>query len=260
MSDGETILVDVNEAGDEMLLVAQKAGVPVFAGNSKSKLAQKISDKYRAKTNQNRQVIIVDDGFQHRKLHRDLDIVLVDNKTLSTMLLPLGRLREPFSSLRRADIIILTKGATLQQLQLNYSGKQPVFEVLQAFTTPYLLTTNNLDLQQTKQNRMIALTGIANPATFLDMLKNENYQIAKHIKKSDHFYYKSNDVVKICEECTNTGCNCIATTEKDAVKLAGFSEIFQRYNITIVVFPIEISLIDESKIIEIIKLKLQQFS
>jgi len=182
-------------------------------------------------------------------LHRDLDIVLIDGYSLSTGMLPFGRLREPHSSLKRADIIILTKGTTKKQFQYNVhfnnAINKPLFEAKQVFSSPYYLSNNAPLPSQIDTKKIIVLTGIASPDSFLTMLNEAQYEVVKHIKKKDHHNYTQNDIDNICNECNNNNCKYLATTEKDAVKLAEYLDVFSINEINVIVFPIALELCDE---------------
>lgn len=231
VSDGENILTNATTGGDEMVLIAKNAKVPVIAGDSKSKVVRAIdAGEFPISPN----CIIVDDGFQHRQLYRNLDIVLVDKNTLKRpYLLPKGRLREPFSSLKRADAIILTKGATQAELNAIYPTEKPVFTATYGLSEPYSLF-QNMSVDATD---VVAVTGIANPSVFVDMLRDTGVNVVDTMAYSDHHSYAEQDIAKIIARRS-----VIATTEKDAVKLEAFSDVFISNNINVLVYPLSVSI------------------
>jgi len=282
VSDGEKILVDATVGGDEMILIAQKAisnnlKIPVIAGKSKSKTVQTFlatrhtaldaespdnNDDARrlwvkpAMTGKNRNsidtfnikskidCIIIDDGFQHRKLFRDLDIVLIDNSSLlKPFLLPKGRLREPFDSLVRADIICLTKNATKENFLKIYPTDKPILETNFKLNKYYsLFEKSEINLTKT-----ITVSGIAKPEIFIEMLKNEmlkngEFEILETLNFADHHNFSERDIKKIFEICTVNNCFNISITEKDAVKFFDFEKIFAENKINIFVHPLELNI------------------
>ncbi len=237
VSNGEKILTSAAEAGDEMLLIAQKLKIPVIAHSKKYIAALEAEKMFDI------DYIVIDDGFQHRFLHRNCDIVLIDKNTLEKpFLLPKGRLRESFSALKRADIIYLTKGAKREALEKvlpqNIKPNLKIFESTFVQAEPYNLYNINTKLNNTK---IIAVAGIAKPNSFFEMLKNHNYQITKAIAFSDHHNYKIKDIKNIINNAKQKKITDIAITEKDAVKFSEFKELFIRNNIEIYVFPIKVS-------------------
>ena len=240
VSDGEKIFVDASVGGDEMILIAQKAKVPVIAGKSKSKTVKTICEKTELKSKID--CIIIDDGFQHRKLHRDLDIVLVDNSSLlNPFLLPKGRLREPFTSLERADIIYLTKGATKEKLLEIFPTDKPILETNFKLNKPYSLFDKAAEVTKTIEiTKTISVAGIAKPDFFIALLKNEKIEVIHSLNFDDHHNFSERDIKKIFEICTVNNCFDISTTEKDAVKLLKFEKVFNEYKINILVHPLEL--------------------
>lgn len=248
VSSGDEVLVDANVGGDEMVMIAKKAKVLVMTGQSKSYTAKYIDDMRASGdlTYKNIDCIIIDDGFQHRKLKRDLDIVLIDKATLdNAYLLPKGRLREPFSSLSRSDIICLTKGASSEKLlQVFPNSNKPIIETTFKLSNPYSLFSS----YDTAHN-VITVTGIAKPKYFIEMLNNENINIIYSIDFADHHNFSEKDVRHICEICTVRSCFCIAITEKDAVKLSIYEKIFLDNNITVLVYPLELNIVKGKEIL-----------
>lgn len=246
VSDGNNILVPPEIGGDEMLLIAQKCNVPVVVHSKKYIAAQIAEQKF------NIDCIIVDDGFQHRKLNRNLDIVLIDNQTINNpFLIPKGRLREPFSSLKRADIICLTKSATINNFNKLYSQNIPVIETQYKLALPYPIDnfpTDNINIENLKKN-IIAFAGIAQPNNFFEMLKCESYNVIKSISFDDHHNYVENDIVNLIETAQKHNCNIFATTEKDATKISQFPEILMKSRLQIYVFPVETILCENSNLL-----------
>jgi tetraacyldisaccharide 4'-kinase len=237
--NGREILADVDAAGDEMLLLAEKLMVPVIAHDDKTEGAKAAVRDFEIDS------IIVDDGFQHRKLFRDMDIILIDKETLdNSALLPKGRLREPFDGVSRADVICFVGNATpneelkqfihQEQLVLNVGGKSE---------RPYELFSKRIifgkKLKEMK-TAIVALAGIANPDRFEKMLQRHNYNIIKFHKYPDHHNYTKQDIESVIKSGAEGQKLFIATTEKDAMKLVKFEQLFISNDISVCVFPFSI--------------------
>jgi len=245
VSDGINILADVETGGDEMVLIA-KNSVPVFAGTSKSNVVEKMNNNdCLINYSYNFDCIIVDDGFQHKKLHRDIDIVLVDKKSITDFIK-----REPIKSLKRADIIVCTNDLTESDITKYKIQLQNIITVKKNNNTTFNLFTKNDN--KTSNDKVIALTGIANPNRFINTL---NYDTIYPVKYPDHHYYTDKNITKIINKAKQNNCETVVTTEKDAVKLIKFKEIFEKNNIKIIVFPIEIKITkeDENKLKKILE-------
>jgi tetraacyldisaccharide 4'-kinase len=187
------------EVGDEALLMARLMKAPVI------KSPDRLKGALFAYKHLGAEIIILDDGFQHRRLHRDMDIVLIGRDITRERLLPAGRLREPASSLSRADIIIALKGA-------DHEG-------LKAVLKPSALVdshgnTSNLCLLAGK--RILAFCAIGRPDHFFTMLEQLG-AIVERLAYQDHHCYTAPDVKEIMDRAS--GKDLILTTEKDLVKI-----------------------------------------
>ncbi len=240
VSDGEKILSDVESAGDEMMLFALTLGIPVVAHESKSEAAALIEGRFDF------DCAIVDDGFQHRALARDLDIVLVDKSTIERpYLIPEGRLREPLSSLGRADIICMTGNAELPGEILKGLGGKVIIRVASYSKPPYILgSTASQSRPFKKGHEIIPFSGIARPERFYGMLLDQGFDIIDKITFGDHHNYSESDIRHIIERCRKHGVPDIATTEKDAVKLIRFENMIRESSINCHVFPISLKIIE----------------
>lgn len=241
ISDGENVLVSAEEGGDEMVLLADSLKVPVIAHDSKSEAAISLEKQFAP------ELIIVDDGYQHRNLFRDLDIVLVDSDTIENpYLMPKGRLREPLDSLERADIICLTGGAEITPEFAKFIKPETLIISVEPFQgMPYDLISKDMckDLRMENMKAgMIAAAGIAKPERFREMLMAYHYNLKDYIDFPDHHNYDKSDLSKIMEKCVNNNVNLIAVTEKDAAKLREFNDFFTANDIFCCVFPITLKI------------------
>lgn len=192
--------------GDEPLLISRAARAAVFVG----------ADRYAAgllaesgAASGERRVHLLDDGFQHRQLARDVDIVLAHPADLDGRLLPAGRLREPPAALRRADIVVLRcEDAALESRLREYVGEETVFWKIQRRVS-----------YPAEKKKTLVFCAIARPREFLLALEALGVWVAARMIYRDHHRYTAADAEKLAALCRRSGCEELATTEKDAVKL-----------------------------------------
>ncbi|MBN2297178.1 MAG: tetraacyldisaccharide 4'-kinase [Deltaproteobacteria bacterium] len=190
----------VLDVGDETLLMARTSGVPVV------KSPDRVTGARFAHKELGVQIVVMDDGFQHRRIYRDMDIVLIAGNVFEDAPLPLGSLREPVSSLKRADFIVYTKMA-------------PQPQGLQAQLVPTGLTDawgNHYDLEVLKDKKVLAVCGIAKPEPFFSALEQLGAGVEK-LAFRDHHHYTDRDIENIKEMASKK--DLIITTQKDMVKL-----------------------------------------
>lgn len=235
---------DAGRFGDEPVLLARRSGVPVYVGADRyraGRLAEGLRDeRFRG----SRQVVyLLDDGFQHRQLKRDLDLVLLTRKDVEDVLLPAGDLREPLSTLGDADVVVLREdeAASLGELLAGLkqgAGSQPVWVVRRRLN---LITAGGGRLPM----RPLVFCGIARPEGFLSMLEAEGLRPAATVIFGDHHGYGERDVDRLVERAKAAGADGFVTTEKDAVKLkAGMRGQMERVG-PLVVPELRVELVDE---------------
>ncbi|MFQ5354014.1 MAG: tetraacyldisaccharide 4'-kinase [Thermodesulfobacteriota bacterium] len=213
------VILGPGEAGDEPVLMARRLkGVPVVVG-AKRYEAGTLAVKEFAPT-----VIILDDGFQHIRLSRDLNILLVDGALplAGSRLLPAGPLREPVSACRRADLV-LVKGGSLndrdKDLLRGYDIQSTGF-VYRAGKVMNLATGETLTVAALKGKSLLAVAGIARPSSFFGTLQGQGLKVVGTISYTDHHPYGTDDIRAIREKMKTCGAAALITTEKDGVKLA----------------------------------------
>jgi tetraacyldisaccharide 4'-kinase len=190
--------------GDEPLLIARSAGVPVYVGASRYQ-AGLLSEREPAAAG----VHLLDDGFQHRQLARDLDIVVIHRSDLAGRLLPGGRLREPLASLRRAGVIVLRQeDAELESILGAYVRPDCYFWRMQ----------RSLALHSPVQ-RAVVFTAIAHPHEFFHGLGAVGAGIVKRVRFRDHHRYSVEDIDRLAALGQRLGCDGFVMTAKDEVKL-----------------------------------------
>lgn len=231
VTDGEKRFCTAAESGDEADMMARLLpGIPIIVGRHRYAAGQLAITRFKS------EVLLLDDGFQHRQLYRDKDIVTVDaTRPFGTgQLLPAGTLREPVTALRRADIILLTrtdsKGlhADIREELSKLAPNTPVLESVHRPTHLYRLHafghSEQLPLNWLSGKRLLAVCGIGNPNAFVTTLNDYAPEIVELLAFPDHRVYTEADCQRIQRKMTQTGAVCIVTTQKDEQKLARFAE------------------------------------
>ena len=184
--------------GDEPLLIARRLGVPVVVGESRYAAGRVAERKFQS------QLHILDDGFQHRSLARDFDIVLMTERDFGDRMLPSGRLREPLSSLARADAVVLPAGLAVDHPALQ---EKPVWRIERE------LVLSNLP------SAPVVFCGIARPEQFFAQVRAAGITPAAEIVFRDHHSYDSSDIERLLAMRVKLSAGGFLTTEKDAVNL-----------------------------------------
>lgn len=186
------------EFGDEPVLIARKLGVPVIVGEDRYAAGKFAEQRFGPVLH------LLDDGFQHRRLARDYDIVLLTPDDAHDRLLPAGRLREPLSSLARADAVVLTPGTSPEDIPLENKLVMRVARGLALGESP---------------KRPLAFCAIARPERFLSQLREAGVEIAGERRFRDHHAYREQDIDLLRSTAAEQGAVGFVTTEKDAVNL-----------------------------------------
>jgi len=222
-----------HDFGDEPLLMARRLGVPVIVGE----------DRYAAglftEKNFGPQLHLLDDGFQHRSLARDFDIVLVTPEDTRDGLLPGGRLREPPRSLARADAIVLTSGASGDSFPLD--GKL-VWRARRGI------------LPKDVPPRPVAFCGIARPKNFLAQLRTAGIEPVAEAFYRDHHAYTERDIQELLKLRQQSEAGGFVTTEKDAINLDGYLAALE----PLAVVPVKMELLDAANAVDTILRVIQE--
>ena len=226
VSDGSRLLLSFREAGDEPYMLARRLqGIPIIIGHRRD-----LSGRY-ASTQFHSRVAILDDGYQHLGVKRDVNILLVDSQTGfgNGYLFPRGPLREPLDQLRRADFFILTKVeerdtcGELEETIKSHNRDAIIFH--SNYRSDYLTELNDgkrLPVGYIKGRRVVAVSGIVNPAYFRHLLERGGAEVKEEIIFPDHHVYSRKDI-PILQRGMQMA-EWIVTTEKDATKLRGVAE------------------------------------
>lgn len=223
VSEGSGILAGPDEAGDEAILLARKLPrVPVAVG------ADRRAAAWEAVRRWSPDLILLDDGFQHRRLHRDLDILLIDATRPWGYghLVPRGLLREGRRALRRADVIILSHAeevAEVSALRAAVASENSRAPVLMAAHRPAAVVRlpdgRRGNLEAIKGLPALAFSGIANPEAFRATLRRAGAETVRTIAFRDHHPFCVRDLEDLQAEARAAGAALLITTEKDAVRL-----------------------------------------
>jgi tetraacyldisaccharide 4'-kinase len=199
--------------GDEPLLLARRLAVPVIVGEERYQAGIFAETKFGP------QLHLLDDGFQHRSLARDFDIVLVTPEDIRDRLLPAGRLREPVSSLRRADAVVLTSGAVQDGLapHAKLDGKL-MWKARRGIVLPPITSDSPIKCI----GRPVVFCGIARPKNFVAQLRTAGIEPAAEAFYRDHHAYSEQDIQDLLNLRQRSEADSFVTTEKDAVNLGGF--------------------------------------
>ena len=212
------------DLNDEALELAQKLpGVPHVQNPDRVAGAREAIERHGC------QMIVLDDGFQHRRLHRDLDIVLVD--ALEPFgyghVFPRGLLREPLAGLRRADVIVLSRADLVderrrREIELLARQHAPNAVWAEASHRPLELVNNasaSQPLDWLRGRHIVACCGIGNPAGFRHTLLQCGCEIVAFREFPDHHHYTAADIQLLTDDVARSGAESLVMTHKDLVKL-----------------------------------------
>jgi tetraacyldisaccharide 4'-kinase len=193
--------------GDEPVLIARRLGVPVVVGE------RRIDAGIEAERRFPSQLHLLDDGFQHRQLARDVDIVLVAKDDLDAGLLPFGRLREPLMTLQRADVVVVAEEFDVKVLRLR--AEQQVWQV-----------RRGVKLGGTAGHPLV-FCGIARPERFFKQVRGLGVEAAAEIAFRDHYRYREVDVKRLLDTAREKGADGFVTTAKDEINLGDLAAKLQ---------------------------------
>ena len=220
--------------GDEPLLMARRLNVPVIVGEERYAAGMLAEKKFGP------QLHLLDDGFQHRALARDFDIVLVTPEDIRDRLLPAGRLREPLSSLRRADAVVLASGASAEGLALDgklvWRARRGIILPIKGIGKP------------------VVFCGIARPKNFVLQLRTAGVEPAAEAFYRDHHAYTEQDIRNLLDLRRRSEADGFMTTEKDAVNLGGFLSALE----PLAVVPVKMELVDAANAVDTLQRRIAE--
>ncbi len=219
VSDGEHIHADIYEAGDEPYLIARRvSGVGVIVAKNRYEGIVLASRTLKP------EVILLDDGFQYRRIAKSLEIICLDRRTIppSARLLPLGLLREPFSVIRSEHLVVMMTDAGTDDFLVRKLAETLPCRLICAEQRVTDLVDDNLEpigRGLTDSRCLLAVSGIANPKGFEIACLQLGFKLAASLRYDDHKWYDENDARTITDIMKAMGCDMIVTTEKDILKL-----------------------------------------
>ncbi|HEY7445329.1 MAG TPA: tetraacyldisaccharide 4'-kinase [Vicinamibacterales bacterium] len=219
VSDGHSVLADVEHAGDEPYMLARAVPESAVVVSTSRHAAGRVAETRLGCT-----VHLLDDGFQHFRLERDIDLLIVTSADRANPYpLPLGRLREPFSVARSADAVFVGAG----EVAGDVDGR-PVFQMNRTIEAPRPIPS---DIQPglaepvsvNLPGPVFAMAGIANPQRFFDDLQGTGWHLVGTRSFADHHQFSTSEIVDVLRTAASAGAKAVLTTEKDVVRFSGLS-------------------------------------
>ena len=233
VSDGSRILVSAEVSGDEPYMMGQQlSGIPILVGANRYRSGKIAIKRFKP------DIILLDDGFQHRRLARDLDLVLLDARRPwgNGYLFPRGGLRETPSALKRGHAIVLTRAS--QGLAEPEGILAPVLRSVPYFTSQHRLklvrvisavsdgatksnkSVSGIDFMFLHGKRVLVFSGIARNLEFFKLVQEVGCQIVQTMKFRDHYQYNHSDMEHICKQALDQRAHYVLTTEKDFCRMS----------------------------------------
>ena len=219
VSDGRSVVVDATWGGDEPVQIAAKfPGVPVVVGERRVDAARVAVDTLGA------EVIVLDDGFQHRGIKRNLDILVMDARKdiTSERLIPAGMRREPLNAIRRAGLVAFSRAEELvgwaPKMHRWYAGEDVLYRY-ESSTARRAGDHSPIPLAVLRSKRAFAFSGIGDHRGFVDSLRQLGFDVVGNKRFADHHMYTSDELAALGHDAKECGAQILLTTEKDAVRL-----------------------------------------
>jgi tetraacyldisaccharide 4'-kinase len=246
-SSKEILRVDIagnpERFGDEPLLITRAAGVPVYVAPQRYEAGLLAEADLPG---EGRHVHLLDDGFQHRQLARDVDIVVIHASDVRERLLPAGRMREPLSSLARADVIVLRQeDAELESALRIFARKECRF-----WRVKRTLTVSSIS------RRALAFCAIARPADFFVGLEAAGVEVVDRRAFRDHHRYTASDMESLAELGRRSSCDAFVTTAKDDVKLDPSMRLRLETVAPLCIASLEVAIEDETEVLSYLSSKI----
>ncbi len=225
VSNGERICATVSEAGDEPVMMAERLrGVVVIAGSDRCLGGTFAIERFGV------QAIVLDDGFQHLRLERDVDLVLLSAQSPfgTGRVFPGGDLREPLSALSRSSALVLTGVEKLSladqeiikcRVQETVPGKPVFLSRVRPTVFSCLGTGRQVSPSQVRKSKVVAFCAIGSPEGFFHTIKGMGMTLLETMSFPDHYRYTSGDLVSLFKKAEEAGADALVTTAKDGVKL-----------------------------------------
>ncbi len=227
VSDGSRIVAGPSESGDEPFLMAQRCPQAIVAvGADRTALGRWVLERYPI------DCIVLDDGFQHRALHRDVDLVLLDATDAEGLdaLLPAGRLREPLRELDRASAVMITRADSRSDVEairgrlraVGFPSEDAIEVVFRPESFLAIVSKEQQPIGWGRAKKTWLVSGIGNSRSFRQSAESIGIEILGETVFEDHHWYCDDEVRKIRADVQANGGEMVLTTEKDAGKLFPF--------------------------------------
>ncbi len=252
VSDGSNLHMSAAEAGDEAFMLAKHLPeVPVLIGAERAETGRYAIEHFGA------EVAILDDGYQHWQLARDMDIILIDavNVFGNGYMLPRGTLREPMPHLNRSHVCLMTKvdqaaAGSREYIRETMESYNPEAKIVESIHQPrcfiplpdwYVdIAGDGIPVTEMKGKRIVAVSAIGNPASFEQTLEDLGTEIIESLRYPDHHDYTMQEMQDVLRRAESQGAEAIVITEKDAVKIP--AEVIQsRWPIPVYVICVEVN-------------------
>ncbi len=225
VSDGKSILATPEESGDEPYLIASSVkNIRVVVG------ANRYKSGIHSVTHTGANIFILDDGYQHIQLHRDINILLIDasNPFGNGHMLPRGILREPLNGISRAHCVIVTRAneaakGSIAAIVRKYNPDAPLFYA--SYKADDITDPDGLSygVDTLYGKKVFIFSGIANPESFRKSVENIGGTVVGESSYPDHYWYSNDDLRAIIKDASDLSAEAVITTTKDAVRLHGLS-------------------------------------
>ncbi len=243
VSDGKRIVADVKQAGDEPFLLAEKLKeTPVAVAERRVEGVRRVLADSKA------DCIVLDDGFQHRYVGRNLDIVLLPaHETLSTQwLLPGGNRRESLGSARRADVVVISKCADIQDYHRASETLKKIRGIrtsgfrYQAKALRRVASGELIDRESLAGVRLVIAAGLGDFSSFRNSVQQLGGTIVSSVEYLDHHWYSGDDLDEIRKTWKDDGAQFVITTEKDLVRMKAVGQSFEEFSSVVPLAVLEI--------------------
>jgi tetraacyldisaccharide 4'-kinase len=237
VGDGVSVTGDAAECGDEPLMLARRLpGVVVAVGRRRALVGRAVEALFGPRLH------VLDDGFQHLALHRDLDVVCLDPADLDDRPLPAGRLRERPNALARADVVLIGGDAPGPQRWGALGVAAERVHRMRPWPAA-LLDTAGAPVRPA--GPVLLLSGIARPERFAEAARGFGLQVAGHASFADHHAFSAAELAQVEAQARALGAALVVTTEKDAARLAG-----ARLGLPLATLRLELTIDGEERLLE----------
>jgi tetraacyldisaccharide 4'-kinase len=223
-------------------MAAKLSGVVVIVDEQRARGASYAIEKFGAN------VIILDDGFQHRYLQRTLDVLVLPIEEVENpgTLLPAGNRREPLSSVKRASLVALSRCESAERFEKakavvrSWTDKPVIGLTIRVAAFRRASTRFSIDIAGIKGKPVLAFSGIGSPGSFDRSLNGLGLEVKRHVSFPDHYQYTAGDLERVRKQMEVSRADFCVTTEKDVARLSARKEEYQRFLEDVPLFYLEI--------------------